>query len=237
MLLARVAVVVALAFLFARPFLQDCEKVAPSDLEAVILVEVLGSKNFLLHCPGVFGLTIPMKTCRWGLVIIVLLGIQLDALGDPNKVGITAMKKHADGAQVHAATGKGSDKEVFELSLTNQTFGDLSQLKIDYIIFIERPKLGKPLSEPPAVDRITGSKTLDVLTNRQPKIVTTDEFTLGRNTIRAGYYYDNGGRMKTVDNVVGVWVKVSQNGEVIGEYTNPPTVTKRTWELKQSGTN
>ncbi len=42
LLLLRIAAVVGLAFLFARPFLQEREQVPPSDLEAVILVDVSG---------------------------------------------------------------------------------------------------------------------------------------------------------------------------------------------------
>jgi hypothetical protein len=43
LLLARVGAVVALAFLFARPFLQEREQVPPSDLEVVVLVDVSSS--------------------------------------------------------------------------------------------------------------------------------------------------------------------------------------------------
>ena len=43
LLLARIAAVVALAFLFGRPFLQARENVPPRDLEAVVLVDVSGS--------------------------------------------------------------------------------------------------------------------------------------------------------------------------------------------------
>ena len=43
LLLLRIAALVALAFLFARPFLQAREKVPPRDLEVLILVDVSGS--------------------------------------------------------------------------------------------------------------------------------------------------------------------------------------------------
>jgi hypothetical protein len=43
LLLLRIAAVVGLAFLFARPFLQEREKVPPTDLEVVVLVDVSGS--------------------------------------------------------------------------------------------------------------------------------------------------------------------------------------------------
>jgi len=43
LLLARIAAVALLAFLFARPFLPAKEKVAPSDLEVIVLVDVSGS--------------------------------------------------------------------------------------------------------------------------------------------------------------------------------------------------
>jgi Aerotolerance regulator N-terminal len=43
LLLARIAAVILLAFLFARPFLQAKEKVAPADLEVILLLDVSGS--------------------------------------------------------------------------------------------------------------------------------------------------------------------------------------------------
>jgi hypothetical protein len=43
LLLARIAAVALLAFLFARPFLPAREKVAPADLEVILLVDVSGS--------------------------------------------------------------------------------------------------------------------------------------------------------------------------------------------------
>ena len=43
LLLARIAVVLALTLLFARPFLPERENVPPTDLEAILLVDVSGS--------------------------------------------------------------------------------------------------------------------------------------------------------------------------------------------------
>src|SRR4051812_45629431 len=43
LLLARIAAILALTLLFARPFLPERENVPPTDLEAILLVDVSGS--------------------------------------------------------------------------------------------------------------------------------------------------------------------------------------------------
>jgi hypothetical protein len=177
-----------------------------------------------------------MKTFFCGLVALGIFGISIQAMAAPDKVLITAQKKRAEPAKGLVSAGgpeaKGAEKMLYDLKLQNQTLADLSKLTIDYVIFVERQKLGTKLGQEDHVDRITGSKTIDVLTNKESQIVSTEEIQLGKQSLTGGYTYVNGGRLKAEDAVVGVWVRVSQNGEVVGEYTNPPTVTKRGWEKK-----
>ena len=55
---------------------------------------------------------------------------------------------------------------------------------------------------------------------------------LNKQALVGDTYYLNGGQRKVEDNVLGVWVKVINEGKVIAEYTNPTTVTKRGWDKK-----
>ncbi|MEP6667888.1 MAG: hypothetical protein ABJF10_01975 [Chthoniobacter sp.] len=103
---------------------------------------------------------------------------------------------------------------------------------MNYLLFVERPKLGSRLDQPSAVDRVTGTQNIDTLTNRAPQTVTTSDVVLHKDTMGGGWTYNNGGRLRAEDTVVGVWVRVSQGGQVIAEYANPPTVTKRGWDTK-----
>ena len=178
-----------------------------------------------------------MKTLFCGVVALGLSGLGLCRAQDaPGKVQISAQKKHAEAVRgLVAGSGpeaKGSDKVIYDFKLQNQTLADLSQLTVDYVVFVERQKLGTKLGQEDHVDRISGSKSIDVLTNSAPQTISTEEIPLNKQSLTGGYIYANGGRIKAEDTVVGVWVRVSQNGAVIGEYTNPSTVTKRGWDKK-----
>lgn len=179
-----------------------------------------------------------MKTLLSGLIAAAFFGAGLTGALALDKVTIKVLKKQdvnatAKAANADAAEAKGSDTIHYDLTIQNPSFTDLPQLTVSYVIFVERLKLGSKVNEPGHVDRIAGSKNIDLLTNREPQTVETSEITLGRKNVVGGYTYFDGGRLRADDNVVGVWVRVLQNGQVIGELTNPPSVTKRGWDAKK----
>jgi hypothetical protein len=176
-----------------------------------------------------------MKMFLGGLMAIGLLCAHAAAQTD--KVQVSVQKKRAEPARAPLSSGggvaaKAGEKVIYELKLQNQSLSDLQKLTVDYQIFVERHKLGEKVGQEPHVDRIAGSKAIDVLTNREPQTVTTDELQLNKGSLGGGWSYVGGGKVKVEDNVVGVWVRVSQDGTVVGEYANPPNVTKRGWDHK-----
>ncbi|MDR3401811.1 MAG: hypothetical protein P4L99_04855 [Chthoniobacter sp.] len=175
-----------------------------------------------------------MKTLFGGWLALALLGMGVYDAAAVDKIVISSQKKPVSTTKVSAGGDgkKGADKTaaVFEFKLQNQTLADLTQLTVNYILFVERQKLGARLDQPSPVDRITGTQNIDVLSNRAPQSITTSEITLNKQTMGGGWTYNNGGRLRAEDSVVGVWVRVLQGGEVIAEYANPPTVTKRGWD-------
>jgi len=191
----------------------------------------------LFACPA-SGRLLPvlgMKTLLGGLVAIGLLCAHAAAQTD--KVQVSVQKKRAEPAKAPLASSggvaaKAAEKVIYELKLQNQTLSDLSKITVDYLIFVERHKLGEKMGQEPHVDRVAGSKAIDALSNREPQTVTTDELELNKGSLGGGWSYVGGGKVRVEDNVVGVWVRVSQDGTVIGEYTNPPNVTKRGWDQK-----
>jgi hypothetical protein len=127
-------------------------------------------------------------------------------------------------------TIRASDKYVYEVKVQNRSFGDAPALDLQYLIFVERQKLGER-KEQDTIDRITGTAKIDPLNRaNKARTVSTSEITLTRQA--TDYYYVNGGRQKVADNVLGVWVKVFNEGKLIAEYTNPSTVAKRGWDKK-----
>lgn len=176
-----------------------------------------------------------MKTFLRIMMVAALLATGLRAMA-ADKVVISTQKKRVEANKGPVGTAgeraKGSEKVTYEVKLQNQTLQDLSKLTVDYVVFVERQKLGERQGQEGHIDRFNGTKAIDVLTNREPQTLTTEEIELNASNLIGTYHYANGGRIKAQDNVIGVWVRVSQDGQIIGEYTNPPTVTKRGWDQK-----
>jgi hypothetical protein len=153
---------------------------------------------------------------------------------DRLKVDVSADRKRIEAGEAVSAgdTSKSSEKYVYEMKVQNRSFGDVPALDVQYLIFVERQKLGER-KEKDTIDRITGSAKVEPLSrNTMVRTVSTSEIVLAKQSLGGGMYYVNGGRQKVEDNIVGVWVRVLNEGKVIAEYTNPSTVTKRGWDKK-----
>ena len=178
-----------------------------------------------------------MKKVPIGVLVACFVTLALNAVAaPPPKVQLTAEKKRVDTVKAKAggegSEAKGVEKVSYAITLKDISFGDLPALTVDYLLFVERPKLGEKKTEAPFVERIAGSKTVDALTRQTPQVVTTDEISLKTENLVGNYIYSNGGRVRAEDSVVGVWVRVSQDGQVVGEYAMPSTVIKRGWDKK-----
>jgi len=169
------------------------------------------------------------------------LSLAFPALGvaaapTPAKVQITATKKRGDTVRPktsgNGAEAKRTEQASYALVLKNISTGDLANLTVDYILFVERPKLGEKKTQPAFVERVTGSKPVATLTRQAPQTVNTDEVSLTTENLSGNYIFSDGGRVKAEDTIAGVWVRVSQDGQVIGEYAAPPSITKQAWDKK-----
>lgn len=179
-----------------------------------------------------------MKTVLRGLMVVALMSVFLGHAGAIDKVMITSFKRPGDIKKVNGGNADGgvpskNDETVhYELRLQNQTTGDLATLSVDYVVFVQRQKLGERPSDPPHIDRISGNQAIELLNNRTPQSVMTSDFTLHKSALGGGWTYNNGGRLKAEDTVVGVWVRISQNGQLVAEYANPSSCKSRGWDKK-----
>ncbi len=171
------------------------------------------------------------------LGLLLVLGLMANApfAAALGTVQIT-VKKTADKGEKPRGEEEGSearlvDQVSYDITLVNGTFADLTGLTVDYLIFVEHQKLGKKKDEDVVV-RVTGSETIPMLTNKAPQNVKTKIVKLTKANLVGYYYFPNGGRIKVADSIKGVWVRISQGGKIIGEYTNPSTVTARGWDAK-----
>lgn len=150
----------------------------------------------------------------------------------PGKVQITTQKKRGDDTKGkvgrEGSQARATEKQSYAITLQNRTQADLANLTVDYIIFVERQRLGQKRGDE-VVQRVKGTLKVETL-GRTPQIVTTDEVVLNAENLVGNYIYTNGGRIKAEDSFQGVWVRVSQDGKLIGEYAVPSTMTSRGWD-------
>lgn len=151
----------------------------------------------------------------------------------PNQVQITTEKTRGEvnkgkiGAE--GSANKSSEKVSYQIKLQDVSFGDFTNLTVDYILFVERQKLGEKKGTE-VEERVKGSSAVAALTRKEPQSVTTNEVDLKKENLVGTYHFPNGGRIKVEDSVKGIWVRVSQGGQLVGEYANPPTIANRGWD-------
>ncbi len=165
-----------------------------------------------------------------------LASLAVAALPPPPKVQVTAVMKKAPAGQSavgpEGSRAKKTENATYTLTLKNISFEDLPSLTVDYILFVERQKIAQKKSDPPVIERLPGSLNVDGLKRGTSQAISTKEISLNTENLVGNYHYINGGRIRAEDAVVGVWVRVSQEGQLVGEYAVPSTVTARGWDAK-----
>jgi hypothetical protein len=153
----------------------------------------------------------------------------------PN-VEVIAERKRVDVVRDNSAAAGDesatSEKFIYNIKVQNRAFTDVPPLDVQYVVFLERQKIGEK-KDKDTIERVVGTAKTEVLNRKtMSQTVTTSELELWKRVLVGNFYYANGGRRKVEDNVAGIWVKVLHEGQVVAEYANPSTVTKRGWEKK-----
>ncbi|EDY16435.1 hypothetical protein CfE428DRAFT_6054 [Chthoniobacter flavus Ellin428] len=155
------------------------------------------------------------------------------------KIDVSVDRKRTNVAKDSAAGNRGEDEKVTEkytyaITVQSREFVEVPPLDVQYLVFVERQKLGSQRDDNP-IERITGSGKTGQMNRKDPtQVVTSSEFEISRQIQNSKYGgYVNGGRRKVEDSIVGVWVKVLKDGQIVAEYTNPSTIKKRGWDKSE----
>lgn len=155
------------------------------------------------------------------------------------KLEVTVEKKRTNFTKDGNSGNRGEDEKVTEkyayaITVQSREFVEIPPLDVQYLVFVERQKLGSLRDDNP-VERIMGSAKTGLLSRKEPtQTVTSNEFEVSRAIQNSKYGgYTNGGRRKVQDSIVGVWVKVLKDGQIVAEYTNPSTIKNRGWDKPQ----
>jgi hypothetical protein len=151
----------------------------------------------------------------------------LPAFGQIQDVQITANKKKLDeqksreGGPVTVTT-----KEIIYLvTVQNKRFATMPEVQVKYMIFLADVQGGS--TEKAVTLSHRGSETLKNLESNASITFETKAFKLSTEELDGGWYYGSGASNRARDRVSGVWIRAYADGKLIGEYTNPPSVSKK----------
>jgi hypothetical protein len=164
-------------------------------------------------------------------LFIILVTMSTSAVAQLYDVQISATPKKID--QQKSRKGEHATVTTKELayivSVENRSFKTIEELNVKYMIFYADSQPGK--SEKPIEAHHKGSETLRNLSTYRKAQFETAPFKLEKEELDGGWYYKSGGSGRARDRVTGVWIRAYSNGNLVGEYANPTTLSKnREWK-------
>ncbi len=129
---------------------------------------------------------------------------------------------------VGGGTNKTNENWVYDVTIENKTFKELSGVEIKYTVFFKQEKQGS--KEAPMQVHQNGTFTLPVLKPHEKQTFTTDSVELRKSNLVGEFHYANGGRIRAEDTLAGLAVRIYQNGQPWAEYANPSTLLKENWQ-------
>ena len=121
------------------------------------------------------------------------------------------------------------EKWEYQISVANKSFKPIPATEVKYIIFFKRQMIG--MKTAPRLARLSGSATLQEIPGNQTAQFTTKLVELKKEFINGNYYFANGAKSNAEDSIIGIWVRLYQNGKLFSEFVRPPSLTaKEKWE-------
>ncbi|MBV9009988.1 MAG: hypothetical protein JO354_12605 [Verrucomicrobia bacterium] len=141
----------------------------------------------------------------------------------PKKLDATQPQNEANGTRTVS-----SERWNYEVTLENKSFRPLSGLEARYIIFYKTEQLGS--KEPAEQQRQSGTFSLDAMQAHEKKTFTSNAVELKHSHLTGHWFFPAGERIKADDTLVGIWVRVYQGDQLLGEYANPSTLAREQWQ-------
>jgi len=140
----------------------------------------------------------------------------------PNQTDQSGIQTQGGGSRYHS-----KEHWLYQVNVENKSFKQMDGLDVKYVIFSKHEKFGS--TDPAEQKRTTGSVSVGSLKPHEKRLVKTSAVELDKTQLDGDYYFPTGGKQKAQDSLVGVWVKVYQNGQQVTEYANPSTLLKEHW--------
>lgn len=139
----------------------------------------------------------------------------------------TAYKKHPEGSGLTSETSKAEEHWQYQVKVTNESMAAMPALQAQYVVFIQRQELGGKAAVADSVEKVKGEAPVAAINSHFDATFVTSDISLRSQSLMGAWHYSNGGRIKAMDNIQGIWVKLFDGDKQVGEYCNPSTLAAK----------
>jgi len=164
--------------------------------------------------------------CRF-LLLLTALWSTNDAIAGNFDVEFHCFPKRIDQSVKKASDGGANETKehwVYDVTIENKTFKELTNLELKYVIFFKQEQLGVKAAATPR--QHSGSFSIDDLMPHEKKSFSTNPVELNKSNLVGHWHYESGAKPNAQDTLVGLAVRVYQGGQLFAEFANPSTLLR-----------
>ena len=168
-----------------------------------------------------------MKTAYRFLVLITAVWSTNVANAGNFDVEIHCFPKRIDQSVRTASDGGANETKehwVYDVTIENKTFKELTNLDLKYVIFFTQERLG--VKADPTKRQQSGSFSIDSLKSHEKKSFSTNPVELNKSNLVGHWHYESGAKPNAQGTLVGLAVRVYQGGQLFAEFANPSTLLR-----------
>jgi len=168
-----------------------------------------------------------MKTAYRFLVLLTAVWSTNVAIAANFDVEIHCFPKRIDQSVRTASDGgvnQTRERWVYDVTIENKTFRELTNLDLKYVIFFTQERLG--LKADPSKRQQSGRFSIDLLKPHEKKSFSADPVELNRSNLVGYWHYESGAKPNAQGTLVGLAVRVYQGGQLFAEFANPSTLLR-----------
>ena len=119
-------------------------------------------------------------------------------------------------------------KESYEIILTNTSFEDFKNIKIEYLIIKFEEELQAQKRNEGQTVEFRGQGSVTNLPAREKRSVQTDAIPMRKTKLAPNYSWKNGGKRESEDEIRGIWAKIYIGGEFVMDFARPQNLPQKT---------
>ncbi|MFT5826281.1 MAG: hypothetical protein ACI8ZW_001790 [Yoonia sp.] len=111
--------------------------------------------------------------------------------------------------------------------INNTAYEDLSDLTIEYLILKFEDAVSAQKRSEGQIRRLKDKTTLKHLSKRSEVAVDTKPIPMMDTKLESGYYFANGGKETSKDEIRGIWVKIYVGDKLVHEVSKPENMMRK----------